>query len=208
MRLTISKPQISSPSSRIELDQATVIYADMEFHELLNMAQARRKMMVPGNHVTYLVDRNINYTNACTINCQFCSFYRPPDHPEAYTQTVDEISERISALEEVGGTRILMQGGVNPDLTLEWYTELISELRSRHPGIAFDCFSPIEIEGIAKVASKTTAEVLTVLKEAGMTGLPGGGAEMLVDNVRLDVSPIKGSSDRWIEVMRRHKGST
>ena len=101
MRLTISKPQISSPNSRIELDQATVIYADMEFHELLNMAQARRREMVPGNHVTYLVDRNINYTNACTINCQFCSFYRPPNHPEAYTQTVDEISDRISALEEL-----------------------------------------------------------------------------------------------------------
>ena len=202
MKLTVSKPQVSLPTSRIGLDQATAMYADMEFHELLNMAQARRKAMVPGNHVTYLVDRNINYTNACTINCQFCSFYRPPDHPEAYTQTVDEISERISALEEVGGTRILMQGGVNPDLPLEWYTQLISELRVRHPGIAFDCFSPIEIEGISKVSSKTTSEVLTVLKEAGMTGLPGGGAEMLVDNVRLDVSPIKGSSDRWIEVMR------
>jgi len=174
----------------------------MEFHELLNMAQERRRMLNPGNYVTYLVDRNINYTNACTINCQFCSFYRPPNHPEAYTQTVDEISERISELEKVGGTRILMQGGVNPDLPLEWYTELISELRVRHPGIAFDCFSPIEIEGIAKVADTTTAEVLRVLKEAGMTGLPGGGAEMLVDNVRLDVSPIKGSSDRWIEVMR------
>ncbi|DAC69546.1 MAG TPA: CofH family radical SAM protein [Candidatus Poseidoniales archaeon] len=202
MRLTIFKPQVSLPNSRIGLDQATAIYTDMEFHELLNMAQERRRAMNPGNYVTYLVDRNINYTNACTINCQFCSFYRPPDHPEAYTQTVDEISERISELEEVDGTRILMQGGVNPDLPLEWYTELISELRLRHPDIAFDCFSPIEIEGIAKVANTTTAEVLRVLKEAGMTGLPGGGAEMLVDNVRLDVSPIKGSSDRWIEVMR------
>lgn len=202
MILVISKSQVRLPKSRIGLDQATAMYADLEFHELLNMAQARRREMVPGNHVTYLVDRNINYTNACTINCQFCSFYRPPNHPEAYTQTVDEISDRISALEEVGGTRILMQGGVNPDLPLEWYIELISELRSRHPGIAFDCFSPIEIEGIAKVANMNIADVLEALREAGMTGLPGGGAEMLVDNVRLDISPIKGSSDRWIEVMR------
>ena len=200
--MTIFKPQITSVNSRIGLDEATAMYADLEFHELLNMAQARRMEMVPGNHVTYLVDRNINYTNACTINCQFCSFYRPPGHPEVYTQTVEEISERISALEEVGGTRILMQGGVNPDLPLEWYTELISELRSRHAGIAFDCFSPIEIEGIANVANSTTGEVLKALKEAGMTGLPGGGAEMLVDDVRLDVSPIKGSSERWIQVMR------
>ena len=114
--MVISKSQVRLPKSRIGLDQATAMYADLEFHELLNMAQARRREMVPGNYVTYLVDRNINYTNACTINCQFCSFYRPPNHPEAYTQTADEISDRISALEEVGGTRILMQGGVNPDL--------------------------------------------------------------------------------------------
>ena len=157
--------------------------------------------MTPRNIVTYLVDRNINYTNACTINCQFCSFYRPPGHPQVYTQTIDQISDRINELELIGGTRILMQGGVNPDLKMEWYTGLLTELKRRHPSIALDCFSPIEIEGIADVTGLSTFEVLTELKSAGMSGLPGGGAEMLVDDVRSDISPIKGSSQNWLNVM-------
>ncbi|MBP51156.1 MAG: dehypoxanthine futalosine cyclase [Euryarchaeota archaeon] len=164
-------------------------------------AHIRRKKMVPGNEVTYLVDRNINYTNICTINCQFCSFYRPPGHADVYTQSVDEISERISELEECRGSRILMQGGVNPDLPLSWYTSLLSELRSRHPTIELDCFSPIEIEGISDVCGQSTSTVLQRLKEAGMHGLPGGGAEMLVDDVRKDISPLKGSAENWLRIM-------
>ena len=160
-----------------------------------------RRLRVPGNKVTYLVDRNVNYTNVCTINCQFCSFYRPPGHQESYTQTIEQISARFSELEYIGGSRVLMQGGVNPDLPLEWYTDLISGLRVRHPTIDLDCFSPIEIEGIAEVCESTTREVLLRLKDAGMHGLPGGGAEMLVDDVRLDVSPKKGSADNWLRVM-------
>ena len=149
-----------------------------------------------------MVDRNINYTNICTINCQFCSFYRSPGHAEIYTQSIDEISERIRELETLGGCRILMQGGVNPELPLSYYTELLSELRKRHPDIALDCFSPIEIEGIAEVCDQSTLEVLQQLQQAGMHGLPGGGAEMLVDSIRLDVSPKKGSADNWLRVMQ------
>jgi cyclic dehypoxanthinyl futalosine synthase len=148
-----------------------------------------------------MIDRNVNYTNVCTINCQFCSFYRPPGHSETYTQTYEEISTRFSELEAVEGIRVLMQGGVNPDLPLEWYTDLISFLKNKHPSIALDCFSPIEIEGIAEVCSLSTLEVLTALKTAGMHGLPGGGAEMLVDDVRLDISPKKGSAANWLRVM-------
>ena len=103
-----------------------------------------------------------------------------------------------------------MQGGVNPDLPMEWYTNLISQLRERHPTIALDCFSPIEIEGIAEVCQTSTKEVLEQLKDAGMHGLPGGGAEMLVDDVRLDISPKKGSSENWLRVMEeaQHLGLT
>jgi len=158
-------------------------------------------MRVPGNHVTYLVDRNVNYTNVCTINCQFCSFYRPPEHPETYLQTLEQISERFSQLEEIGGSRVLMQGGVHPELELEWYTDLIRELRKMHPSIDLDCFSPIEIEGISEICGLSTKEVLEALRDAGMHGLPGGGAEMLVDEVRLDVSPKKGSAQNWLRVM-------
>jgi cyclic dehypoxanthinyl futalosine synthase len=169
----------------LEIEDATLLYEHADLNDLMFVALERRRSQVPGNEVTYLVDRNINYTNVCTINCQFCSFYRPPEHQESYTQTVDQISRRIDELETLGGSRILMQGGVNPGLSLQWYVFLLVELRHRHPTIALDCFSPIEIEGIAEVCGKTTFEVLRVLSEAGLHGLPGGGAEILVDDIRL-----------------------
>ena len=167
----------------------------------MDAALSRRRKQVPGNKITYLVDRNINYTNICTINCQFCSFYRPPGHSETYTQTFQEISTRISELEQIGGSRILMQGGVNPDLELNWYLDLIKSLRKNHPSIELDCFSPIEIEGIAEVCNLSTFEVLEKMKNVGLHGLPGGGAELLVDDIRLDISPKKGGSENWLRIM-------
>ena len=186
---------------RLTSDEAVTLYNDAPLHALMAAAHHRRLVMHPSGQVTYLVDRNINYTNVCTINCQFCSFYRPPGHDETYTQTYEQISERIVELEAIGGSRILMQGGVNPELPMSWYTDLLRHLRTRHPSIDLDCFSPIEIEGLAEVCGMSTLEVLTVLKEAGMHGLPGGGAEMLVDDVRKDVSPKKGAPANWLRVM-------
>ena len=190
-----------SSGDRLSPEDAVVLYRDAPLHALRNAANQRRIEINGNEEVTYLIDRNINYTNICTINCQFCSFYRPPGHDETYTQTIDEISERVSKLEEIEGTRILMQGGVNPDLGIEYYTNLIKSLRERHPTIALDCFSPIEIEGIAEVTESSTLEVLEKLKLAGMHGLPGGGAEMIVDDVRKDVSPKKGAPANWLRVM-------
>ncbi len=198
----ILKSQLQDNPPRITVDEAIEIYENANLNDLMYVASIARKRIVPGNEVTYLVDRNINYTNACTINCQFCSFYRPPNHKEAYTQNFEQISSRILELEQIGGSRILMQGGVNPDLKLDWYTNLISKLSEAHPTIDLDCFSPIEIEGIAEVCGLSTSEVLLRLKNAGMHGLPGGGAEMLVDSVRMDISPKKGSAHNWIRVMR------
>ena len=197
----ILEGQLETNPPRLTVEEAIILYDEADQNELLHAGLLMRRLRVPGNKVTYLVDRNVNYTNVCTINCQFCSFYRPPGHQESYTQTIEQISARFSELEDIGGSRVLMQGGVNPDLPLEWYTDLISELRVRHPTIDLDCFSPIEIEGIAEVCESTTKEVLLRLKDAGMHGLPGGGAEMLVDDVRLDVSPKKGSADNWLRVM-------
>jgi len=186
---------------RLTPEEAVTLYNDAPLHSLMAAAHHRRLVMHPTGQVTYLVDRNINYTNVCTINCQFCSFYRPPGHDETYTQTYEQISERIVELEAIGGSRILMQGGVNPALPMSWYTDLLRHLRITHPSIDLDCFSPIEIEGLAEVCDMSTLEVLTVLKEAGMHGLPGGGAEMLVDDVRKDVSPKKGAPANWLRVM-------
>ena len=199
-KILLSQSRDSPP--RLSVEDALVLYDEADLSELMHVASIQRRMRVPGNHVTYMVDRNVNYTNVCTINCQFCSFYRPPGHSETYLQTLDQISERISQLENIGGSRVLMQGGVHPELGLEWYTDLIHELRSRHPSIDLDCFSPIEIEGISEICGLPTKEVLKSLRDAGMHGLPGGGAEMLVDEVRLDDSPKKGSAENWLKVMR------
>ena len=191
----------NAASLRLRPEEAVTLYNEAPLHDLMAAAHQRRLAMHPEGRVTYLVDRNINYTNVCTINCQFCSFYRPPGHDETYTQTYEQISARVSELEAIGGSRILMQGGVNPDLPMAWYTDLLRYLRAHHPSIDLDCFSPIEIEGLAEVCDMSTLEVLTVLKEAGMHGLPGGGAEMLVEDVRKDVSPKKGAPANWLRVM-------
>ena len=197
----ILQKQTSNNPQRLSVEEATIIYNEADINDLMDAALFRRRKQVPGNKITYLVDRNINYTNICTINCQFCSFYRPPGHSETYTQTFDQISARISELEKIGGSRILMQGGVNPDLDLAWYLDLIKLIRIKHPTIALDCFSPIEIEGIADVCGLDTLEVLEEMKNVGLHGLPGGGAEMLVDDVRLDISPKKGGSENWLRIM-------
>ena len=193
--------QLQREPPELSIEEAVEIYSNAQLNELMFVAMQRRRSQVPGNLVTYLIDRNINYTNVCTINCHFCSFYRSPGHNESYTQTVDQISQRIDELESLGGTRILMQGGVNPSLPIEWYIELLEELSQRHPNISLDCFSPIEIEGISEVSGLSTLEVLSIFRDSGMHGLPGGGAEMLVDNVRSGISPRKGSSENWLRVM-------
>ncbi len=192
----------STETFRLTVDECIELYDNAPLHQLMTAAHHRRKLHNPSNQVTYLVDRNINYTNVCTINCQFCSFYRTPGHDETYTQSYEEIHGRIDELEAIGGSRILMQGGVNPSLEFDWYVDLIKELREQHPTIDLDCFSPIEIEGIAEVTQLSTQDVLIQLKEAGMHGLPGGGAEMLVETVRKDVSPKKGHPDNWLRVMK------
>lgn len=197
----ILEKQLETFPPPISVKDAAILYSDASLNDLMFVAMERRQAQVPGNLVTFLIDRNINYTNVCTINCHFCSFYRTPGHEESYTQTVDEISERIGELESLGGSRILMQGGVNPSLPFEWYTDLLSELSIRHPSISLDCFSPIEIEGIAEVSGFSTLEVLSRFRDSGLHGLPGGGAEMLVDSVRSGISPRKGSSNNWLKVM-------
>lgn len=187
--------------ARVTVEDATFLYENAPLEALMKVARNVRRIHNPDEIITYLVDRNVNYTNICTINCQFCSFYRPPGHKEVYTQSIEQISARLGELEAIGGSRVLMQGGVNPELGIEYYTDLLQALVEKHPKIALDCFSPIEIEGIAEVTGLETKEVLRQLKDAGLHGLPGGGAEMLVDDVRLNISPKKGSADNWLRVM-------
>ena len=197
----LEKVVVDGRHQSISVEECLNLYLNAPQPALSKVASGVRQIHNPGGKVTYLVDRNINYTNICTINCHFCSFYRPPGHKQTYTQTNEQISARIRELEEIGGSRVLMQGGVNPNLPISYYTDLLKYLRNNHPTIDLDCFSPIEIEGIADVTGMSTSDVLSELKEAGLHGLPGGGAEMLVDEVRLDISPRKGSADNWLKVM-------
>nr|MBC8518459.1 CofH family radical SAM protein [Euryarchaeota archaeon] len=197
----ILEQQSRSNPPRLSVEDAILLYDEADFNALRQTALDKRRKMNAPSEVTYLIDRNINYGNACTINCQFCSFYRAPGHDEVYLQSTEQISARVRELEAIDGSRILMQGGVDPNLPIEWYENLLNYLRENHPTIDLDCFSPIEIEGIADVCGLTTSEVLQRFKKAGMHGLPGGGAEMLVDDVRLGVSPLKGSGENWLKVM-------
>mgnify|MGYP006059648231 FL=1 len=149
-----------SSGDRLTPEEAVILYRDAPLQSIRRAANQRRIEINGNEEVTYLIDRNINYTNVCTINCQFCSFYRPPGHEENYTQSVEEISQRVKELEAIGGSRILMQGGVNPDLGIEFYTDLLKSLAKLHPTIDLDCFSPIEIEGISEVTGISTLDVL------------------------------------------------
>ncbi len=192
----------AATGARLTPEEGLILYAQADLLDLGLAADAVRQLRVPGNLVTYLVDRNVNYTNVCTTNCQFCGFYRPPGHAEAYVRTYAEIGEKLAELASVGGTRVLMQGGHHPDLPLTWYTGLLSYLRENHPTIELDCFSPSEIDNFATVFKMTIPEVLAELKAAGLAGVPGGGGEILDDEIRRRVSPLKQSAQGWIDVER------
>ena len=188
---------------RLQFDEAVAVYQQADLLALGQAARTARFRQVPERQVSYLIDRNINYTNICITDCHFCAFYRPDEnHPESYVLSRQQIAQKIDELMEVGGTRILMQGGHNPNLPISWYEDLLHWLRDTYPEIEINAFSPSEIDHIADVEKCSMEDVLVRLKAAGLAGLPGGGGEMLVDAVRNRVSPKKQNADGWIEAMR------
>ncbi len=187
---------------RLTPEEGLRLYTEGDPEATMEVAHQLRLQKTEPGLVTYLVDRNINYTNVCTTDCQFCSFYRLPGHPEAYVITRQELGEKIEELLAWGGTRILMQGGHNPDLPIEWYEDLLRWLKATYPEIECDCFSPSEIENIAHLEGMNMEEVLERLHAAGLDGLPGGGAEILDDEVRKRISPKKTKTDVWLHAMR------
>jgi len=173
--------------------------------DLLALGQAAsevRNRMHPDGLITFIVDRNVSYTNTCFIDCDFCAFYRRPGDPEAYTLSRDEIFGKIQELVDMGGTQVLIQGGVNPSLPLDYYLDLIRSVHERFPEVHIHSFSVVELDFIAKKSKLSIREVLTQFKQAGLNSLPGAGAEMLVERVRAAISPKKNSTERWIEIMR------
>jgi len=172
--------------------------------QLLDLGEAAREIRYehnPGDEVTFIIDTNPNYTNVCTIDCIFCAFYRHPGDQEAYTLTIDELLEKFRAAADAGATTVLLQGGVNPSIPFNYYIDLLKRTRAELPHVHPHFFSTSEIVGMAEVSGLTTREVLVRLKEAGLSTLPGGGAEILSDRVRMKVSHRKGPSKEWFRVM-------
>jgi cyclic dehypoxanthinyl futalosine synthase len=193
---------MSLPSTRLDAAGALRLY-DQPLFELAGDAHDARSSATDPETVTYLIDRNVNYSNVCNVGCAFCGFYRTRRQDDAYTLSFAEISTKLRELEAVGGTRVLMQGGVNPYLPFSWYLELLDHLKREHPTIRVEAFSPEEIKGMTKLTGMRSFEVLQELQAAGLDGLPGGGGEMLVDEVRhaRHVSPARISTSEWLDVM-------
>src|ERR671939_1060063 len=186
---------------RLATADCTALLQSDDFVRIGLAADEIRKRWRPGGVVTYIIDRNINYTNVCNVVCTFCAFYRRPGHLETYVRTLDEIYEKIDETIALGGTGVLMQGGLHPDFGIEWYEDLLRTLHARYPALQLHCFSPPEIHNIHLISKLPYEEVLARLKAAGLYSLPGGGAEILDDEVRRRVS-TKCTTDEWLAVMR------
>jgi len=165
-------------------------------------ADGVRRKLHPENVVTYIIDRNINYTNFCTEYCSFCAFYRPMGHAEGYLHSKDVIFAKIQETLDLGGTGILMQGGLHRDLKVEWYEDLLRSIKERFPQIWTHCFSAPEILNIAEVSGVSLRETIARLHDAGLDSIPGGGAEILDDDVRHRISRLKCRTSEWIDVHR------
>ena len=169
------------------------------------MADKIRQQKHPDNVVSCVVDRNINYTNICTSECKFCAFYRKEENSDTYVLSNEVIMEKIKETIEAGGTQIMLQGGLNPNLRLGYYVDLLKMIKSKY-NITIHSFSPAEIVHIAKQENMSVKAVLLSLHEAGLDSLPGGGAEILVDEIRYKISPKKITADQWLNVMEEaHK---
>jgi len=192
---------------RIAPEEALRLYR-LPLEELGALADRRRQLAKAqaydgrGNQiVTYIVDRNVNYTNVCNVYCKFCAFYRTERDADAYVITHEEMDQKIEETLALGGTQILMQGGHHPKLNLQWYLDLLSHIKSKFPQINIHGFSPSEFIHFREVFNLPLEEIITRFVRAGLGSIPGGGGEILVDRVRQRISPLKAMSDDWLSVM-------
>ncbi len=186
---------------RISSEDATILLESNDFVRIGLVADEIRMRKNPKAVVTYIIDRNINYTNVCNVVCTFCAFYRRPGKPETYVHSIEEICSRIDETIELGGTGVLMQGGLHPDFNIEWYENLLSTLHAKYPKFQLHCFSPPEIHNISLISKLDYVTIMQRLKDAGLNSMPGGGGEILDDDVRKRVS-TKCNTQEWLDVMR------
>lgn len=186
---------------RLTAEDCTTLLESYDIARIGAAADEIRRRKNPGDVVTYIIDRNINYTNVCNVVCTFCAFYRRPGKPDTYVHSMEEIEKRIDETIERGGTGVLMQGGLHPDFGIEWYEDLLRTLHGKYPTFQLHCFSPPEIHNISLISGLDYKTIMKRLKDAGLNSMPGGGGEILDDEVRKRVS-TKCSTQEWLDVMR------
>ncbi|MEO8440199.1 MAG: cyclic dehypoxanthinyl futalosine synthase [Spartobacteria bacterium] len=193
---------------RISAAEALELYR-LPLAELGTLADARRNLAKGISYdargreiVTYIIDRNINYTNVCNVYCKFCAFYRTERDADHYVLSQEQFDQKLDELTAAGGVQILMQGGHHPKLGFDWYIDLLQHIREKYPHINIHGFSPPEFQHFAETFRMPLREVITRFKEAGLGSIPGGGGEILVDSVRQRIAPLKCKSDQWLEVMQ------
>jgi len=187
---------------RLSPDEGATLFRDAPLLELGEWAAARREALHPGRVITFVVDSNPNYTNVCDIDCVFCAFYRHADAADAYTFDVEQVLAMVGRARERGATTVLLQGGVNAALSLDYYLDVVRAVRERYPDVTPHFWTAIEIEGMASVAGLGVPEVLRRLWDAGQRTIPGGGAEILSDRVRMKLGKKKGGAESWLAVHR------
>jgi cyclic dehypoxanthinyl futalosine synthase len=184
---------------RLSLEEWKAVEDSASTEELGRLADELRQTLHPDDVVTYVVDRNVNYSNVCVSVCTFCAFYRKPGSPEGYVHSYDEVFRKVEEMIELGGSGVLMQGGLHPDLPLDYYTGLLRELKTRY-GIHLHCFSPPELDHLAKITGLGVEGLLRELRAAGLDSIPGGGGEILVDEIRRK-RRTHCNTEEWLNVM-------
>lgn len=189
---------------RLGFDEAVELLAEADFMELGAMADAARRELHPGDAVTFVIDRNINYSNICTCGCSFCAFYRGKDDPDAYVMDKETLRQKIEETKSLGGTQILLQGGLHPDLPIEFYEDMLSFMKDL--GVWVHGLSAPEVHHIASLSGLSVSDTIQRLRKAGLDSIPGAGAELLIDEERKRISPRKISVDEWLGVMETAHG--
>lgn len=200
--MTVSTPTIIQPATRVDENEALRLLREADLFELGVMAEAvKRRFHAEDAPVTFVIDRNVNYTNVCNVDCLFCAFYRKPGDADAYTLNYPQIKEKVQELVDAGGTQLLLQGGVNPDLPFDYYLDVVRQLRRDFPDLTIHSFSPTEIAYMTKITGQSLEWVIQQLIEAGISSIPGAGGEILHDDIRRKVSHKKVNTHDWLEVM-------
>ena len=193
--------QRGADGGRITPAEALLLYTEAPFHALGEAADAIRRRRYPDGIVTYLIDRNINYTNVCVTACKFCAFYRAPKHAEGWSHDTDEILRRCGEAVELGATQVMLQGGHHPEYGVEYYERLFSAVKAAYPQLVIHSIGPSEIVHMSKVSGVPIEEAVTRIKAAGLDSIAGAGAEMLPERPRTAIAPLKESGAQWLSVM-------